>query len=433
MKPRLALACILIVFVALGLLIAFKTPAYESADEPGHVQNIETLVGGHWYGMSSSCRTQPDVALLLNCSGDEAQQAPLYYLLMAGWQRAAHIPQPPLFRGRINPANYVQPKTATFINVTPSDSRFVRWLRIPNVLLGALTVLISYFAIRTISSDPWTPVVGAAIIACWPRFVFLSAFVTNDNLVGLMGAILVYLALRYAKAPTAWKMGCIGAVFGLLVTTKLSTLPLGLVVVALACLVSGWIRRVRFAVIGLGSALLVSGWYLIQNTVRYGGPLARVATARYLTKIGGVGSIFGPYRVSDPLELVFVQVPQRIVDSTWYQSGWNQFHWSEPVNLVITAAFAGALLGLIGRRVDSRILGILGGISLVSLLAVWMVAFQTGTYQARYAFVGLVAIAGLAALGLERWKVPVRFLLPVAGLIGTVVAIQGDVLAVHWS
>ena len=24
-------------------------PAYESADEPGHVENIESLVSGHWY------------------------------------------------------------------------------------------------------------------------------------------------------------------------------------------------------------------------------------------------------------------------------------------------------------------------------------------------------------------------------------------------
>ena len=46
---------------------------------------------------------------------------------------------------------------------------------------------------------------------------------------------------------------------------------------------------------------------------------------------------------------------------------------------------------------------------------------------------GLVAICGLAALGLERWRLPVRFLLPLAGLIGTVVAIQQDVLAVHWT
>jgi hypothetical protein len=38
---------VILIFVALGSLIAIKTPAYESADEPGHVQNIETLVSGY--------------------------------------------------------------------------------------------------------------------------------------------------------------------------------------------------------------------------------------------------------------------------------------------------------------------------------------------------------------------------------------------------
>jgi len=37
-------------------------------------------------------------------------------------------------------------------------------------------------AARIIAKDPWTPVVAAAIIGFLPRFVFLSAFVTNDNL-----------------------------------------------------------------------------------------------------------------------------------------------------------------------------------------------------------------------------------------------------------
>jgi hypothetical protein len=47
--------------------------------------------------------------------------------------------------------------------------------------------------------------------------------------------------------------------------------------------------------------------------------------------------------------------------------------------------------------------------------------------------VGLAAIAALAALGVERWRLPVRFVLPAMGLIGTLVAIQQNVLAVHWN
>ena len=71
-------------------------------------------------------------------------------------------------------------------------------------------------------------------------------------------------------------------------------------------------------------------------------------------------------------------------------------------------------------------------IAVTGLLSVWLIATQTATYEARYAFVGLAAIAALAALGLERWRLPVRFVLPAMGLCGTVIAIQVNVLSVHW-
>lgn len=415
----------MIVFVLLGVVIAVKTPAYESSDEPGHVENIETLVSGHWYGMTSNCQNP--------CSGNEAQQGPLYYLVMAGWQKVAGVPVHAPFRGQLSLGIFFGGKE-WFQHHSAADLRFLLWLRLPNVILGALTVLFAYFSIRLITVDPWTPVVAASLVAFLPRFVFLSSFVTNDNLVNLLGAVLVFLSLRYAKAPSPWRMAWVGAVFGLLITTKLSTLSLGLAILSLAYLVPGWVRRAQFAVIGLGSALVASSWYLIQNTVRYGDPLAGTATIRYLTKLNGLGGGFsGAYRVGDPLRHIFVSVPNRIVESFWYQSGWNRSHWSSEVNVAITLAFVCALIGLVGRHVERRTLFSLAALSTAALLSVWVVSFQTGTYQARYGYFGLVAICGLAALGLERWRLSVRFLLPLAGLIGTIVAIQHDVLAVHWT
>ena len=415
----------MIVFVFLGIVIAVKTPAYESSDEPGHVENIETLVGGHWYGMRSNCQSP--------CSGNEAQQGPLYYLVMAGWQKLAGVPAHAPFRGQASLGIFFGSKE-WFQHHSAADLRFLLWLRLPNVMLGMLTVLFAYFSIRLITTDPWTPVVAASLVAFLPRFVFLSSFVTNDNLVDLLGAVLVFLSLRYAKAPNPWRMAWVGAVFGLLITTKLSTLTLGLAILSLACLVPGWVRRVQFAVIGLGSALVVSSWYLVQNTVRYGDPLASSATIRYLTKLNGLGGgLSGRYVLGDPLRHVFVSVPNRLLESFWYQSGWNRSHWSWEVNVAITIAFVCTLIGLIGRRVEPHMLFSLGALSIAALLSVWLVSFQTGTYQARYAYFGLVATCGLAALGLERWRLLVRFLLPLAGLIGTVVAIQQDVLAVHWT
>ena len=423
-----ALVAIILLFIALGTFIAFKTPAYEASDEPGHVRNIETLVDGHWYGMNSKCMFSGRY-----CTGDEAHQAPLYYLTLAAWQRLAEVPAKPPYSGKAR-LGTTETSEGFEVHHSSSDHQFLLWLRLPNVLLGALTVLFAFFAVKLVSSDPWTPVVGASIVAFLPRFVFLSSFVTNDNLVDLLGAILTLTALRYARAPTRWRMAVVGAIVGLLVLTKLSVLPIGLVLVVLPLMARDWRTRAEYFGVGVLSTLVVSSWYLIQNTVRYGDPLGLAASTRYLTQVGAVGTFFWtPYRVSNWMSLIVVHVPERILDSFWYQSGWNEFHWSWPVNVIFFLVLAGALAGLVQRHVNYKVVATLSTIAIAGFLSVWGLAFQTGTYQARYAFVGLVAVACLAALGLERWRLPVRFLLPAMGLAGTLIAIQQNVLAVHWS
>ena len=429
-RPKLVLVGIIVVFIALGTVIAFKTPAYESADEPGHVENTETLVSGHWYGMNSHCYTNYFARGLpqVNCAGNEAHQAPLYYLVFAVWQRLVGLPA----RAPVVVPPAPDGQNGGFLHLS-SDHRFLLWLRLPNVFLGALTVFFTFFAVRLVTSDRWTPVVGASIVAFLPRFVFLSSFVTNDNLVDLLGAILTVAALRYARVSSRLRMAVVGVVVGLLLMTKLSALPIALVLVALPFMTTGWKRRAEYFGIGVLSTLFISGWYLVQNTVRYGDPLARAASARYLTQIGGLGTYAGvPYKAGNPLSLIFVRVPVRILNSFWYQSGWNRFHWSWPVNLLFSLVLAAALVGLVHRHIDHKALVALWTIAIAGFLSVWIVAFQTGTYQARYAFVGLAAIASLAALGLERWRLPVRFLLPAMVLCGTLIAIQQNVLAIHW-
>jgi hypothetical protein len=442
-SPRqvwLVLGFILTVFVSLASVIAIKTPAWESADEPGHVRNIETLASGHWYGMNSQCRFSRSESLqLLSCSGDEAHQAPLYYLLFAGWQGLVGLPARAPFNGPVVVGGSVlshglQHQQGLFSQHRSADHRFLLWLRLPNVLMGALTVILAFFAVRLVSSDPWTPVVGASVVAFLPRFVFLSSFVTNDNLVNLLGAVLTVVALRYARTPSGLRMAAVGFVVGLLLITKLSALPIAIVLVMLAFMASGWKRRAEFLGIGLATTIGVSGWYFVQNTVRYGDPLARSASARYLSQIGGLDTFPGQlYRVSDPLGLFLVHVPVTILNSFWYQSGWNQFFWPWPVNLAFSLMLAAALAGLVHRRIDRKVLVTLLTIVIAGFLSVWLVATQTKTYEGRYALVGLAAIAVLAALGVERWRLPVRFLLPTFGLIGTIMAIQLNVLAVNWA
>ena len=136
---------------------------------------------------------------------------------------------------------------------------------------------------------------AASIIGFLPTFVFLSAFVTNDNLVDLLGALLAFAAFRCFVSPTRWRMAFVGAVVGLLITTKRSALPFTVILIVLAFRRREWLKRVQLIAIGSVACIAVCGWYLIQNTLRYGSPLALGASERYLGEVGGLGT-YAPTR-----------------------------------------------------------------------------------------------------------------------------------------
>jgi hypothetical protein len=276
--------------------------------------------------------------------------------------------------------------------------------------------------------------VAAAIIGFVPRFVFLSAYVTNDNLVNLLAAVLVYFALRYTQSPTRWRIALVGAIVGLLAVTKLSALPLALVVLVLASMQREWIKRAELFAVGIAASLGTSGWFLIQNTVRYGSPLATGATRRYLAQVQGAGLAYGvQYKVTNPVNLVFGDVPDKIFHTFWYgdvlvDPVFHNLSVPLPVNLLFWTALAFALVGLVGRNVSSRALVVLGVLAATGFLSVWIVAFQTKSYDPRLALAGTPALACLAALGLERWKVRIRVLMPMLLLSATLFAVQQNVV-----
>ena len=80
-----------------------------------------------------------------------------------------------------------------------------------------------------------------------------------------------------------------------------------------------------------------------------------------------------------------------------------------------------------------RALVILGAISVLSFAYVRLLDFQTAIYQARYALVGLTAMATLVPLALQRCPTAVRSIFPAAGLVGCLIAIHHDALSAHWT
>jgi hypothetical protein len=77
----------------------------------------------------------------------------------------------------------------------------------------------------------------------WGRSEVLAAFVTNDNLVDLLGAILTLVALRSYLRLTRWRMAVVDGVVGLLLLTKFSPLYMALVLVVLTSRPRAWFSR----------------------------------------------------------------------------------------------------------------------------------------------------------------------------------------------
>ena len=425
-----ALAPVVTVAVALSLTVALDTPPWEANDEQWHVQNALKLA-----------RDEP-VRITAPGAGLEAHQAPLYYQLLGRWNDLLGQPTEPI--GPVaKPPGYIT-DFIFFHRGEDEDAHVeqVRVLRIPSVVFGALTVLLTAAVARRVSDDGWTPIVAAATVATWPRFAFLSGVVNNDNLANLLGAVLtlaiVALVTRRAAALGRRLVGAaaVGLTLGALALTKISAATLGLAAVA-AAIVSCRTWRERFlAVVVVGAcALAVSGWWLAENQRLYGDPLALEATREHLKDLSPAlfaleGSV---------LHNLFVSTPAAVWETLWYTSGWNQFHWEWwhyiPFWGVTVAALGGFAFarGRVRSAPDRRLaLALTALVALCALASVWVLALETTQTQARVALPGIAAAATLIAVGAERLPIPVwsRFALPAFGLIGTVIAIGRDVWGV---
>lgn len=422
MTPDRVLVATLVVFAALALVVAVRTPPAEANDEPSHVRNVETLARGSLYEITPT-------------SGSEAHQAPLYYGFLAGWQH--------LFGARSTTLTFIgAPHRSTaarphFLHDTPTDAaqrQYFDLLRLPGIAMGLATILLTWVTIRWLTPNAWTPVAAAAIVAFVPRFLFLAGVVNNDNLATLVGASATCLAIWMVhrrpvstRVRLAWAVAA-GVLLGAALLTKVTAVVVGPgLLLALVLVVRPLRERIALvAVMGVGG-LVVSGWWLLRNQLMYGDPLANAASIAHLRVI--LPKLFN---LGNPLVRTLVTIPEGVWKSAWYTSGWNQFSWPALAYVPFWLLLGLGLVGVFVRwspgsrdGVAVLVLMALGGAA-----AIWIVGLQTTQVQARIGFVGLPALAGLTALGYERLRLPTiaRFALPVLGLVGVLIAIRTDVL-----
>lgn len=271
MKTFALLASYLV--LALGFVRA--TPALEAPDEARHFAMALLLKEtGALPRASAADRTIAE---------QEVTQAPLYYVLSAIVLRAfdmsearAYLTMTPGFvAGRADlpgPRNMFTPRSTLEVT-NPEVETAIVLLRLLSVALGLGVVLFTLLACRAFMPDaPRLSLMAAALVAFNPMFLFIHTSISNDCLLNVIAAGVVYGVVRTGHRAHTWPWAAaMGTVLGLAALTKLS----GLVLVP-PVLLYVFVRRdsLRGAATRAGALLLafaaVSGWWFVRNDALYG-------------------------------------------------------------------------------------------------------------------------------------------------------------------
>lgn len=291
------LTLILAGFTLLGVLYALVTPVFEASDELWHYPMVRHLADGNPLPVQVF---DPDQA---GPWKQEASQPPLYYYLGAAftfWIDTSDMEQVRWLNPHVDNGVITEDGNINLVIHDPATdlwqgtSLAIRVVRLASVLLGTVTVYLTYAIAREVSPGRPELYLGAAAINAFiPMFLFISAAVNNDNLVVPLASLSLLLIIRVGKAnQTAGgtrreilRLLLIGAVIGLGSLTKISAL--GLVPLALLGIGIGQWRRFdettnshkywrliwdsfwRWLVV-LAPALLIAGWWYIRNIQLYG-------------------------------------------------------------------------------------------------------------------------------------------------------------------
>lgn len=143
--------------------------------------------------------------------------------------------------------------------------------RFISILFSAGTLLFTYWTARLVMDDffegPGPAVLAATLLAFTPRFLFSSAMLGDDSLLGLLAAIFIWLAVRLLyREGSAWVYAGMGLALGLSIVIKYSTGLLPLVLIPLVIWRAGQSGRGRLWAGGrlLWSWLFVwigAGWW----------------------------------------------------------------------------------------------------------------------------------------------------------------------------
>jgi len=435
---RRLLALLLVFFLLVGLTYAVVTPCLEGSDEWSHLSLVR------YYATHRSlpppvipprrAATGADMAWFLEYHDPPLYYAPPLYHWLASrlifWTDmddlpSLMVPNPNWARGwppepdgtPWNKNLYVHQAEETWAQSGTVRATYA--LRLVSLCLGGVVVWSAYALARLLWPDRSVLALGAAIlIACNPKFVSVSAGVTNDSLLNALFSLFLAWGLGGMRDGATWRRWAgLGAVAGLALLTKQSgaiLLPLGLLMLVWQRGEGGWLRRKNLVSGGafLLAALAVGGWWYGRNAILYGDPLG-----------------LQPHLASQvPLTHFGLSSLATIARSYWAAFGWAPILAEPPVYGAAALVLAAGVLGMVLRAgelrraswVTQRGLVVLGLAFVLNLFSLFRWAVVTGAPVGRLLFPTLPAVAVWLAWGLGHWwRVPLaRWGLLLAGLLG---------------
>ena len=414
---RWAVALVLALYLALGLLWTVEVPPGEGPDEPAHVAYAFFLA------REARLPLPGDEDRMAFLAG-EIHQPPLAYALM--WPLVAMLPEQklevplpgnPYFRWSGGDAAnaYLHP-----LEEQPEwRATFARWrlLRLQSVMLGAISAGLCYAAARLLwPMDRGLALGVMALVAFNPQWIFHHALVSNDPLLITLGSLLITLSLGMvadASRPDStagwwgwigrgdwWAPLACGIVLGCMLLTKQSgvaLLPVPLVAILLSRPTRHWARHMAIVV---ASAGLIAGWWYARTWMLYGDP---AGVESFQTNFGG-----GAFQLTEAQ--AWREGGWNLLQSSWGAFGWMTVMLPEGYYIIIRAALVIAVIGLVasaGRRVwEGRGLAVLVLLAAALCVGAWLILFAvtTGTagWPGRYLFPAMPALGIGLAIGLTN-------------------------------
>lgn len=284
---------------------------------------------------------------------------------------------------------------------------------------------------------------AAALPLAIPQFFHIGSVVNNDNLLILLGALLVPLLVRIERGEIAlWRTLAAGVLTGLALLTKGTAMALP-ALVALALLLVVWRRRATLAgavgtgAIYLATAFACGGWWWVRNLVAEGKLAPSLEYDRFSEQSG------------EPTGIVHFVRSWAYFTNRRFWGDFGYFDGHIPI-LLVAGATAVAVIGLGWALWRSREAGGLDVADKLVLVGPWVVIALAVAHQAygfystsgqlpllqgRYWYPALTGLVLLVASGWGNLLGRHARVLPIAFLTGAVVmhaAALRTILSVYW-